>query len=831
MVHRECITGAGTGARRNNNSPASHRACTPPTRCCITFVQGRSTPLATPAMDLTAPACPFFGNLDPDSSTSQSANSPSSVPAHAPGFCAAITEVEIAPGLSHFEFWTGISQFILLSLVLYRQRSVTVRLQQQRRRGSRSAGATSEQLILPHYLVFLYAMNVLTFITGLTTTVLPLTTDAGLASGFRAAKTSQASALLTSISWGLYHFVLDGVGFILTRPGIGSRTFSCLFKYLAVWALVTALSQWLRQSCQPGWLAWIPMLLWELFCLACYGCMWLLPQHVWPRRPAAIKFASFNSVIRTGGALGLTLSMWKIDAGICVRLGIEWLVFCLGVPWILYHCFTVDGRWWLGLAQPKRSRNSLSQNGLSDIRAPLIQLDGVSSTSAVAIARGVNSFVDNSVETGIRTESSAQGRNAALLIPFQELSLNMTAPMLGAGGTARVFQGALGGDVVAVKILFCPELTRSIIQSFFGEASQLAYFNFHPNVVELRGVCVAPPSLGLVLDKCTGGLDTVISARRAAGGWESPVEQIDIMLQCCRSILALHRVRNPSPVCHRDIKSMNFLYKKNPTGNIIVKLADLGLSRTSTYLQLAALGDVFNDEDPDEYEGTPRWTAPEIFDGETYATSADIFSLSVTLWEISSFMYPFESIRRNQQVIAACKRGDRPDLDVVSLVGLQPILEAAWSADPQQRPSAEQLIRQISMLLPRRERAMAALVGAVDWVIHPTTRAIRDRTYHTKLYHQCAIGSELVDLWVACDVLPAVSARRDALRLGRLLAKIGIVDHVVSEHDFEDAYLFYHVTPLASLYELAARLEQQMGSECDLDWLLAEEGGQREGKH
>ncbi|MEM8604607.1 MAG: hypothetical protein AAGF24_12330 [Cyanobacteria bacterium P01_H01_bin.121] len=64
---------------------------------------------------------------------------------------------------------------------------------------------------------------------------------------------------------------------------------------------------------------------------------------------------------------------------------------------------------------------------------------------------------------------------------------------------------------------------------------------------------------------------------------------------------------------------------------------------------------------------------------------------------------------------------------------------------------------------------------------------IRDRRYNFTVYPDCFVGSEAVD-WL---VQRYKIARQEAVEVGQLLVDNRIVHHVVDEHDFEDAYLFY----------------------------------------
>ncbi|MGA1286373.1 MAG: EAL domain-containing protein, partial [Rubrivivax sp.] len=77
---------------------------------------------------------------------------------------------------------------------------------------------------------------------------------------------------------------------------------------------------------------------------------------------------------------------------------------------------------------------------------------------------------------------------------------------------------------------------------------------------------------------------------------------------------------------------------------------------------------------------------------------------------------------------------------------------------------------------------------------------VRDRRWRLRLYPQCFIGREAVD-WI---VQREGVSRAKAVRIGRRLVALGLVAHVVGEHDFEDADLFYEFT-----HATGAEVQQQ----------------------
>lgn len=66
---------------------------------------------------------------------------------------------------------------------------------------------------------------------------------------------------------------------------------------------------------------------------------------------------------------------------------------------------------------------------------------------------------------------------------------------------------------------------------------------------------------------------------------------------------------------------------------------------------------------------------------------------------------------------------------------------------------------------------------------------IRDRMFHLRTYPSCFVGREAVDWMVQHERI----SRSEAVQLGKRLIGLGLMSHVVDEHDFADAELFYRL--------------------------------------
>lgn len=93
---------------------------------------------------------------------------------------------------------------------------------------------------------------------------------------------------------------------------------------------------------------------------------------------------------------------------------------------------------------------------------------------------------------------------------------------------------------------------------------------------------------------------------------------------------ALRYLHEEAHIIHRDIKIDNILFDSDNT----IKLIDFGLSVH------------FNPEENERFTkicGSPKYVAPEMFFGEEYDSSIDIWALGVVLFYCISGYFPFES--------------------------------------------------------------------------------------------------------------------------------------------------------------------------------------------
>ncbi|KAE9552829.1 hypothetical protein FO519_003942 [Halicephalobus sp. NKZ332] len=170
------------------------------------------------------------------------------------------------------------------------------------------------------------------------------------------------------------------------------------------------------------------------------------------------------------------------------------------------------------------------------------------------------------------------------------------------------------GDANAVKIKM-DSLTDEV-----GLLSRLS----HENIVQYRGAVVADNFVLIFMEFMTGG--SLYDVIREAGTLP-PRQAIDTTRQVLSGLAYLHDLG----IIHRDIKSANIM--RTAQVPVVVKIGDFG---SAQFLRaLASLSST-------DYQGTPHYTAPEIFRrSRPYDEKADIWSVGITVIEMLTGRTPY----------------------------------------------------------------------------------------------------------------------------------------------------------------------------------------------
>lgn len=448
-----------------------------------------------------------------------------------------------------------------------------------------------------------------------------------------------------------------------------------------------------------------------------YLALWITPGKRLFRRPAAIFYAKFWFIFVSVNLIAtmLTFSESTMLDGSCIEVVGTTLLFGIFEPLIAYYTLILDSRWWQGF-----DSNKVAQ---SDIRSPLAGID-LNLASAQNLARSMDNMgaVLTSGGSGIRLLNFA----------YCEIDLKQK---IGEGSFSKVYKGKYRQQACAIKVVFTVDLTREVINRAAAEAKILSAMK-HPNIVNIFGVSVNPPSICILLEMCEfGSLANVVGGNginffqggRTVISMEGPefklcnADRLFLAVGCARGLNALHSMS--STLCHRDIKSFNFLVDKY----LVVKLADLELgdnddkvrskdrdNRMSTISNLS-ISDSENanniqergssqsnrDDIKFDKDVLANWIAPEVLSGDTYTQASDIYSFTLVLWEIISGEQPFASIRKQDAIRKQILKGSRPYLPQVDGGSWQKyiaLISRGWQHDQRFRPSAQEMLCELECM-------------------------------------------------------------------------------------------------------------------------------------
>jgi serine/threonine protein kinase len=197
---------------------------------------------------------------------------------------------------------------------------------------------------------------------------------------------------------------------------------------------------------------------------------------------------------------------------------------------------------------------------------------------------------------------------------------------------------------------------------------------------------------------------------RAAGVTFTDVQTAHFVCDCTRGLHRLH-TNSPTPILHRDLKSLNLLLSSDH----VVKLADFGEASFTTDSAL----------EPSAF--TAHWSAPEVLSDEVYTKMCDIYSLAMCVYELYACVVPFHNVKSRFTVAKKVKEGERPDLTSVAaatksreawqrsqclaadggaisrpdstaptVLAMAPdmlmLMQQSWDQDPRKRPTVEEWV-------------------------------------------------------------------------------------------------------------------------------------------
>ncbi|CAK8684182.1 uncharacterized protein LOC143469431 [Clavelina lepadiformis] len=306
----------------------------------------------------------------------------------------------------------------------------------------------------------------------------------------------------------------------------------------------------------------------------------------------------------------------------------------------------------------------------------------------------------------------------------------ITQEQLGRGGFGQVFKGIYRGEEVAVKKLKSTSKPRQVLlETLQGELNGLRLR--HPNIV--RTLVIIQSSLSLDTSSAKAPYYIVMEhagKRNLSQVINDPTVQMSNVkrYRFCSDILNGLAYLHGEQMAHLDLKPSNVMV----TSQGWCKLCDFGscqvvsdcnaqinndvenvreittssdsVNSTSTLtFPSSSISSTGSAKSSSQLMGTFIYRAPELLRGMKPTTKADIFSFSITAWQIWSRILPYSGKHNHAAVFAVVAFGARPSIPLFSQESLDlsptsvesekkffDLLQICWNADPTQRKSALQ---------------------------------------------------------------------------------------------------------------------------------------------
>lgn len=252
--------------------------------------------------------------------------------------------------------------------------------------------------------------------------------------------------------------------------------------------------------------------------------------------------------------------------------------------------------------------------------------------------------------------------------------------LIGRGGMGEVWRArdTLLDRLVAIKVMSPPSLHQTELRVWHERARREALAAArvdHPNVVRIYDVVDTGDRLWIVMELLTGrSLATVVRDLGPPG----VAETIRIGLGLATALRQVHA----AGVLHRDVKPDNVLLE--PGGRVV--LMDFGIAALNDLTDLTVTGMLV---------GTIGYLAPERVTSGAHGPASDLWSLGATLYQTLTG-HPLFLRESAFEVLTAVVMED-PVLHDAS-GPLRPLLEGLLRKNPEERPSADQVIDELTRL-------------------------------------------------------------------------------------------------------------------------------------
>ena len=248
-----------------------------------------------------------------------------------------------------------------------------------------------------------------------------------------------------------------------------------------------------------------------------------------------------------------------------------------------------------------------------------------------------------------------------LEIPVKEIEIEMEPFARGAFG--KVYKAKWRKENVVIKVIKAGSEEEK--QAVKREASLTLHLN-HPNIIKLFGItCVKRKKHGIVMEEAEHG---------SLNNWIGKIEHEKAVKIALDIIAGLEYVHSQK-VIHRDIKPQNILMF-GPRDDMVPKITDFGVSKViETVMTQTKVGQEL-------------YMAPEVRMNFKYGFKADIFSLSMMLFEMFNEQLLTELSDEVKEFIMDVHIGKINTIPKSCRVPsyFHNVIESGWRRKPEERP-------------------------------------------------------------------------------------------------------------------------------------------------
>lgn len=317
--------------------------------------------------------------------------------------------------------------------------------------------------------------------------------------------------------------------------------------------------------------------------------------------------------------------------------------------------------------------------------------------------RVFDSFASPNGDGSIKRREKSLPTHRALDVP-ERIGHFLIKDRIGKGGMGDVFLAIDprgGSRKLAVKVISPHMMTQDGIARFKSESEVLRLMN-HENICRVYEAGETDDGFHFFAMEYIEG-DPV--TRACDFKQLTLLEKLKLFQSCCSGVQHAHN----NGVIHRDIKPNNVLLAERD-GRFIVKIIDFGVAKNRVENEAtlrSRIGDII---------GTLSYMSPEQAAGKHVATTSDIYSLGVLLYELVTGLLPHDMSKKSMAQAIGMISHDEPRRPS----------HALETTTQKGRSSVYHNKAQISRLL-------SALKGDLDWIILQALSKSPHRRYATPM--------------------------------------------------------------------------------------------------